>query len=52
MTEPNDEIMRYAFGYSDRKPSFTWWTVQIIVCSIALYGCAAVILAGCQAPLR
>lgn len=36
--EPRDELARYAFGYSDQKPSRTWWIIQIIMCGVALYG--------------
>ena len=25
--EPKSELFRYAFGYSDKKPSLAWWLI-------------------------
>jgi hypothetical protein len=33
---PKSELARYAFGYSDKKPSVTYWVVQAIVAFGAL----------------
>lgn len=29
--EPCDEGTRYAFGYTDKKPSLSYWVVVIII---------------------
>jgi hypothetical protein len=50
MDEPKGELARYAFGYSDRKPSVTWWVIQIIIIAVALYGCIAVAMAQVPMP--
>jgi hypothetical protein len=37
MSEPKSELARYAFGYSDKKPGWTYWLVQGLVAAGALY---------------
>jgi hypothetical protein len=41
--EPKSEHMRYAYGYTDKKPSLTWWIIQAIMVAIALYGCVEIV---------
>lgn len=40
--EPKDEFNRYAFGYSDKKPSLTWWIMMAAMVAFALYSCVEV----------
>jgi uncharacterized membrane protein len=39
---PKSELARYAFGYSDKKPSVTFWVIQAAMVVIALGGIFAV----------
>lgn len=33
---PKSELARYAFGYSDKKPSVAFWVIQAVMAVIAL----------------
>jgi hypothetical protein len=35
--EPLSEHARYAYGYSDKKPGWTWWLVHIALVLFVLY---------------
>jgi hypothetical protein len=40
--EPKGELARYAYGYTDKKPSWRWWIIQAIMVAIALYSCVRI----------
>lgn len=40
--EPRSEHMRYAYGYTDKKPSLRWWIIQAIMIAAALYSCVEI----------
>lgn len=35
--EPHGELARYAFGYSDKKPSRVWWAIHIAMVMFILW---------------
>ena len=37
MKEPKSELARYAFGYSDKKPSKTFWIIFAIIVGIVIW---------------
>ena len=41
--EPKSELARYAFGYTNKKPHWTYWLVIGIMATVALVGCLGVI---------
>jgi hypothetical protein len=48
--EPQGELARYAFGYSDKKPSLRWWIIQAIMVAVALYSCVSIAPAPTTPP--
>jgi len=34
---PKSELAKYAFGYSDKKPGWTYWLVQAAVFAFCVY---------------
>lgn len=42
MNEPQSEHARYAYGFTNKKPSWRWWIIQAIMVAIALYSCVSV----------
>ena len=41
MKEPKSEFSRYAFGYSDKKPSVAAWLILLTMAGVALYSCVS-----------
>ncbi len=37
MKEPQGELARYAFGYSDKKPGKLFWIIHAIMLGYVLY---------------
>lgn len=35
--EPRGELVRYAFGYSDKKPGWAWWAIHAGMLAFVLY---------------
>jgi hypothetical protein len=37
MSEPRSELARYAFGYSDKKPGWLFWLIQLGMVAFVLW---------------
>ena len=37
MDEPQSELARYAFGFSDKKPSWLFWAIQAVMLAFVLW---------------
>ncbi len=40
MKEPKGELARYAFGYSNKKPGWTYWGILIGMVTFIIYNLA------------
>lgn len=40
---PKSELARYAFGWSDKKPSWTYWAILAVIVAFDLASCVQVV---------
>ena len=39
---PRSELARYAYGYSDKKPGWTYWVILAGMIAFCLYSCVEI----------
>lgn len=40
--EPRSELARYAYGYSDKKPGWTYWLIVLGMVAFCLTQCVSI----------